>query len=810
VNTKTSDRLPVYSIALLSATAIAYEILLVRLFAIIQWHHYAYMVISLALLGYGASGTFLAFSLKPLIANFRISLLINMTLFGLSTLLCFLVAQEIAFVPDAVAYDIGQWVNLTGMYLLLSVPFFFAANAIGLTLAQAGERLSWVYAADLLGAGIGSLLIVLLLFAIFPHEALQLLAVVGLLSALLAAWETGLRTKAVGLLLLGAVLLASLPTHWLNLSASPYKDLSQALRITGNTVIEQDSSPLGLISVVDSQTIPLRHAPGLSLNAMTEPPQQRGLFIDGNGPSAMNQVTGNPGSLDFLGQVTSALPYHVIQPRQVLIPGSGAGTDVLQALQLSNASIDAVEINPQIIELLQGKYRGYTNELYNNPRVTVFNAEGRGYLHRHTGSYDLIQLPLMDSFNASSSGLLTLSEDYLYTVETFKLYLQHLSPGGILAINRWIKIPPRDTLKVVATAIAALQQLGIKDSHNRLALLRGWQTSILLVKNASFSKDELGTIRQFSQQRSFDLAYLPDMKPGEANRFNRLSKPYFYQASMQLLGPARQEFLERYKFNLQPATNDQPYFFHFFRWQSLPEILKLYGRGGVPLIDTGYLVMIATLVQAVIASILLVLLPLYFLKRQARQSRQETGMGRVFSYFGSLGLAFLFIEIAFIQKLTLFLHHPLYAVAVSLAAFLLFAGLGSYWSQRLSGKMGKHGIQWIIGIIIVLCLLYLAGLDMIFDRLIQLPDMARILVSLLIIAPLAFFLGMPFPIGMTRLAEEAPLWLPWAWGINGCASVISAVLATLIALHTGFSNVVLIAACLYFIALLSFPATSAS
>jgi len=228
VNTKSSTRLPIYSIALLSATALAYEILLVRLFALIQWHHYAYMVISLALLGYGASGTFLAFTLKPLLANFRFAMLANMTLFGLSTLICFLIAQSIPFNPDEIAFDARQWRNLVAMYLLLSLPFFFVANAIGLALANARDHLSRIYAADLIGAGVGSLLIIGLLFVLFPRSVLQWLSVLGIGAAIVAAWETRLHSRAGWLLLTVLLTVVLIVTgDWLRLSPSPYKDLRQ-------------------------------------------------------------------------------------------------------------------------------------------------------------------------------------------------------------------------------------------------------------------------------------------------------------------------------------------------------------------------------------------------------------------------------------------------------------------------------------------------------------------------------------------------------------------------------------------------------
>ena len=796
--------IPVYSIALLSASAIAYEILLVRLFSIIQWHHYAYMVISLALVGYGASGTFLALFRQTLMRRFELALIVNITLFALSTVVCFLIAQLVPFNPDEMGFDYLQWLNLITMYLVLAVPFFFAANAIGLSLAYSRSRLSRVYAADLIGAGLGSLLIIALLFMLLPLSSLQVLAVLGLLSAWVAAWETRFHHRYVAFVTLVLISIIAISGSWMDLKPSSYKDLQQTLRIPGTSVVAQHSSPLGFISVVESDKVPFRHAPGLSLNFPANIPHQLGVFIDGNGPLAINQAA-NAEDLEYMQHMTTALPYAIRDYERVLIPASGTGLDVRQAMLLSNADITAIEINPQIITLVRKDYGEFSGNVYNNDRVKVINQELRGFLQHTSEQYDLLQLPLMGGFVVTSTGLQALSESYLYNKESISLYLQHLTPGGLLAINRWVRVPPRDMLKLLATVITVLEEQGHKNIDRRIALVRSWQTSALLIKNGIFTAEERDAIRNFSQQHSFDLAYLSDMRADEANQNNRLAQPYYYQAAVKLLGPERQQFLDGYKFNLQPSTNDQPYFHHFFRWQSLAEIIQLHGKGGVPLIDSGYLVILATLLQAVLVSAVLIILPLVYLRSRVTNSHQGNETIRIFIYFGALGLGFLLIEIAFIQKLTLFLHHPVYAVAVSLAAFLLFAGIGSQWSQRISMKIGKRPVVISAGMVIALSLLYLLSLDGLFALLIGLPEVMRILVAVTLIAPLAFFLGMPFPLGLTYLSEHAPEWVPWAWGINGCASVISAILATLIAIHFGFNTVILVAAGLYLVVILSYP-----
>ena len=303
-----------------------------------------------------------------------------------------------------------------------------------------------------------------------------------------------------------------------------------------------------------------------------------------------------------------------------------------------------------------------------------------------TQRYDLIQVALLDSFSASSAGLHALSENYLYTVEALQDDLRHLQPGGLLAITRWVTLPPRDALKLFAAAVVALERSGVADPASRLALVRSWKTSTLLVKNGAFSGEDIAAIKAFCAARSFDVAFYPGMKPEEANRYNVVEAPDLFDGATALLGPGRDEFLQSYKFDIAPATDDKPHFFHFFKWRALPELLSLKGQGGLPLLEWGYPVLVATLVQAVLASLLLIAaargLGHRVGARQQRRPPRAASRRRVLVYFLAIGFAFMFIEIAFIQKFVLFLSHPLYAVAVVLFAFLLFAGIGSAASRR--------------------------------------------------------------------------------------------------------------------------------
>lgn len=777
-----------------------------RLFSIIQWHHFAYMIISLALLGFGASGTFVSILQKSLFRHFSGAFLLNVGLFAVSSVGCFLLAQSVPFNPDEILWDSQQSIRLLGIYLLLALPFFFAANAIAMALSYFHDRVARIYAYDLFGAGLGSLSVVALLFIAMPLQALAVIGCIGLLATAVAAWElkiTG-RNWVFAALAVCSVGLIMLDTRS-ELQLSPYKELSQILRISGTEIVSEHSSPLGLLSVLHSHTIPLRHAPGLSLNASGEPPAQVGVFTDAGGMTAITRETGKSADYAYLDQITSAAPYHLFQPAHVLVLGAGGGSSILQARYHAVPKIDAVELNPQLIKLLREDYADYTGDLLGHENIRLYEGEARGFVAEASVQYDLIEVALLDSFAASSAGLYALNESYLYTVEALQDMLQKLQPGGYLAITRWIKLPPRDTLKLFATAVDALKNSGVENPGQQLLFFRSWQTGTLLIKNGAVTETETAALKKFTADRSFDIAWYPGIQSGEVNRYNRLAEPYFYQAAVAILSDDRADFFERYKFSLQPATDDRPYFFHFFKWSVLPEILSLREKGGLPLLEGGYLVLIATLVQALIASVILILLPLFVISKEKRSSNSVSN-SRVILYFLSIGLAFLFVEIAFIQKFILFLHHPLYAVALVLTAFLVFAGLGSGFSWRLVG--GGHYRRAItvsvIGIV-VLGLLYMLFIGSLFAQFQSLSIAAKIPLTLTMIAPLAFFMGMPFPLALAKLGDIAPNLIPWAWGVNGCASVVSAVLATILAIAVGFNAVIVLALSLYGLAWLSFP-----
>ena len=793
-----------WAVSLLSAAALAFEVLLMRLFSIAQWHHFAYMIISLALLGYGASGTVLCFLRSRLLRRFPLAFAAAAGHFGLTAPAGFAVAQWIPLNSLEIVWDRGQQAYLLGVTLILAVPFFCAATAIGLALSMPRARIEVIYRSDLVGAALGASGIVGALFVFTPATCLVLIGAAGLAAAALGTWHESVRRVVPAALLVAAVALPVVwPAGWSTPRPSPYKELSLALTVPDARVVAERSSPLGWLSVVESPTIPFRHAPGLSLNATGEPPSQFAVFTDGSAMTAITRFDGRTEPLAYLDHQSAALPYHLVEAPRVLVLGSGGGADVLLARLHQARTVDAVEINPQMAALVDRDFADFAGHLFEAPGVRLHTAEARSFVARTKGRFDLIQVALLDSFSAASAGLHALNESTLYTVEAFQTYISKLAPGGILAITRWLKVPPRDSLKLFATAVEALARQEVTEPGRHLALIRSWRTSTLLVKKGPLVAADVAAIRHFCRERSFDVAHLPGMTAAEANRYNVLERPYLHIGATALLGPAPRRFIDDYMFDVAPTTDERPYFFQFLKWRTLIELLR-EPVGGLHLVEWGYLILLAALVQAVPLGAFLVLLPMPVLRPEATTA---PGRGRVAVYFLTLGLAFLFVEIAFIQRFVLFLGHPLYAVALVLASFLAFAGLGSGCTGRLRRWLGDaagRAMGLAVAAIGVLALVYLVGLPAIFERLLGLPEAARVAAAVLLVAPLAFFMGIPFPLGLAHLAERAPSLIPWAWGINGCASVLSAILATLLAVHLGFSAVIVLAVALYGLAALAF------
>ena len=593
-----------------------------------------------------------------------------------------------------------------------------------------------------------------------------------------------------------------------SLRLSQYKGLSYALNLPQAHVVAERSSALGRVDVVASPAI--REAPGLSLVTPSEAvlPRQLGLYTDAETAGPIVSFDGDTSKLSYLDWNTAAAPYFVLQDSardlHVCVLGAGGGSGVLLALRHHAQQVDAVELNPDVPELLRGEFRDFAGGLYDRLEVRLHLAEARAFVQTARESWDVIELTLLDSFAGSTMGVGAVGENYLYTREAFEAYLRHLRQGGVLVATRWVRMPPRDELKLFATAVATLERMGLSPS-DRLVLIRSWATATILVKREPFTTPELSTLRGWAEERLFDTSYFPGIGADQHNRFNVLDRDYYFEAITSLLAPGgrREQFFSEYAFDLQPATDQKPYFFHFFRWRALPLVLGEFRRSSIPFSELGYLILIATLLQAAILAILLIISPLAFLPRRiAVTDSKPLSLGamrsRVLLCFFALGLGYLFVEMALIQRLVFFLANPIYAVALVLAGLLFVSGLGSAWAARqLRNEASVTRLACIAALVIAsTSIVYAFGLHRALISLLGWPLPARMVLALVVMMPLGA-MGMPFPLVVRYLGQTHDELLPWAWAVNGCASVIAGPLATLLALGAGLPAVLLASSACY-------------
>jgi spermidine synthase len=779
-----------FAVFLLSAATLVFEIALTRVFSVAQWYHFAFMTVSLALLGSAASGTFLAVFPQLRRRDMASLLSVLCLLFSASMVGGYLVSNHVPFDSYQLALDRRQIVYLAVYYLSLAVPFFFSGLAVAAVLSQAPEQAGRAYFANLLGSGLGCPAALILLGVGGGEATVVAAALMGGIAAVGLSWRRSWKrlSLAAGLVLALAACLVHLPPVF-EITMSPYKALSNSLRYPGASVAFRGWNAFSRVDVVESEG--MRSAPGLSYTYDRDLPPQKGVFTDGDNMSPL--TTAVPGTdLSFLDFLLVSLPYRLVSQPSVLVLEPGAGLDVLVAERGGAARILAVNSNPLVSGVVRDLYPEYAGDLYSGDMVTVVSENGRSYLNRTRQQFDLIQVSLADTYRPVDSGAYSLSENYLYTTEAFVEYLEHLEPDGMLVVQRWLQTPPSETVRTLGLAISALEAMGAEDPSRHIVALRSLYTGLLLVKRGEFTREELDIVRQFSQEKRFDLVYYAGISPDEVNRYSILEEPLDYEAYTALLDTEdRAAFYASYPFDVRPPSDDRPFFFHFFRWAQTPEILQNLGKTWQPFGGSGYLVLLALLALVLLASLALVLLPLVLLRR-----RGEIRYGRrLFFYFLFLGIGYLFVEIPLLQRFILFLSHPVYALATVLFGLLTFSGLGSLASPRLP-------LRKAMVILVVLLACYPLLLPPLFRLLLGLGLDLRMFAAVVLLAPLGFLMGVPFPAGIRLVGRVAPGLVPWAWAINGCASVLSSILAVMIAISHGFSSVLLAGGVAYALALL--------
>lgn len=765
------------TIFLCSLASLAYEVTLTRIFSISLWYHYAFMVISIAMLGFVASGAavsiFHSLKREQRIGPYAL-------LLGIAIPLSHILANQASFDPVRLVWDSTELLSIGFLYAVLAIPFFCCGLVVVTAFSLESSRAGVLYGADLTGAALGSLGILFLLHLLPPERALFLLS----LPPLLAAWLAGPRLRACALVcaVLSLALFARQPA-FASLRISPYKGLSNALRFPGAVHLKSYTSPSSRVDTFESPAA--RFAPGLSLRWLHALPRQTGLAVDGGDISAITAIDDRPG-LAFLEQLPGALPYALGTRRNVLVLDPRGGLQLLLARHYGRETT-VVEGNSLLVRVMTREWRAFSGDLYGeHPHCGL----GRSWLSGRGESFEIIDLSLVGTEVSGSFGI---AEDYRLTVEAFREYLGHLRPDGLISINLYLIPPPRVELRLITTIITAMEEMGIRQPDRHLALIRSWGTLCLLAKRSPLTPVDIAGIRGFCRERWFDTVYYPGIGADESNRYVRMRSDGYSRSVASLMSPEqRRSFVERYPFTIEPVRDDAPFFHYFLRPERIADIYRLMGGKWQFFLEEGGMVP-ALFCQVALLSAALLGLPLL---AGGERRRRAAGGRWLLPYFALLGCGFMFVETALIQKLILPLETPSLAMATLLASLLASSGGGSLLSQRHD----RLHSPWICALIAPLVVLQSLLLPWVSTQLAPWPLPFRVCALFLLAMPLGFLMGIPFPVGMRRLGEYAPPLIPWAWVINGCFSVMAPILAIMVAMMAGFSAVLMLGALAYCLA----------
>ncbi len=771
---------------MISAATLILEIALTRIFSFALWYHFAFMSVSAALLGFGVSGVAASLSRRLRDAPLERVCAATCALFALSTVLALACISAIPLDPAGLGREWLPSLALTLDFLVLTVPFFFSGLTIVTVISRLPAEASRIYCVDLVGGGIGCFLLLGLIRPLGGEGVVAFAGLVGIAAALIFSLPLPRRSRlALMLAALAMTVVTWQAAALLPVAPKRSRDLSRNKSLTN--MLDRSLFPsaratftgwnaYSRVDVVE-QTGTVAWLRNINFPTLPLPTTQ--IVIDGDAATSVVSDSGNPVELEYLKVIPSGLSYQVLHPGSALVIGAGGGVDALTALVNGTQEVDAVEINPLIVELMQGPYAARSGHLFTRSGVTLHLGEGRSFVRSAARSWDMIQLSLIDTWAALSSGAYSLSENYLYTVEAFQDYYRHLTARGVLAITRWHREPPRESLRLCTVAREALRREGIAAPERHFVVYSSKNVATIAMKREPFTSLEVSDFVREGERRG--LAILYDPFTTRDNLFNA-----FFSAR------DRKAFYVSLPFDVTPVTDDSPFFFLQHRWKDLsPRALFQPGNALVEI--PGKLLLLLVLAISLCFSVVLLLLPLLL---KARSGLGQTGSFRLLLYFFGVGVAFMMIEILLMQEFSLFLGHPVYAISLVLFSLLIFSGAGSLASSILIGDSARR-LGAALSILAVVVIASFALYPPLFAAFLGRPFPIRALVALSAILPVGFLMGIPFPSGIRQASLRDPRIIPWAWAVNGFASVASSSLCVLLAMELGFSSAAVLAGVCY-------------
>jgi spermidine synthase len=792
-----SNRLPLRrgtlaAVALVSSALLMTELALTRIFSVTMYYHFAFLAISIALFGLSASGVYVFVARRWLLTREPAGLLAWHTLaFALATVvsLAFLVRLRVGL-----NYSPENLRLMLAIYALAALPFFTGGAVISLAIARYAGSVNVVYAADLLGAAAGCLLLIPLLNTIGAPGAVLTAAAFATAAAVLLQQPGRRRTRVA----LAAVVLAGVPVALQLSSAAPF-DVRDTKGHEGDRVLFSRWNSFSRVAVYDRA-----HGDwSLSPRYAGPIPESRFMDIDSAASTPILHFAGNLEEVESLEYELTALAYRLkaatADPEssgfRALVIGPGGGRDLLSALLFGASHVDGVEINPIIAnDVMRGAFHDFSGGIYSHPKVAIAVDDGRSFIRRSDVRYDVVQASLVDTWAATAAGAYTLSENSLYTVEAFTDYLDHLTDEGLITVTRWVF----DGLRLVSLAQEACARRGC-EAADRIAIVQHERVATFLFKKQPFTAAEVAALRTMAAELGFTVLYAPDDRDTERGRALRAADPRErrWRTSLDdyarlILTSDRHAFYDSYVQDVRPTTDDRPFFFHTTRLEN--QFSVAFGRS--MLFGNGLSALLTLMGISGGLVLLFVIGPLALTGRGLLGS----GWPRWLAYFGCLGAGFMLVEVALLQQFVLLLGHPVYSLTVTLFSLLLGTGAGSYLSRRIPPDLVRPRLLQALAGVIALGLAAVLVLPWLIDLSIPAPRWARILLAVILLTPAGALMGIPLPAGVRLLASRQPALVPWAWGMNGALSVVGATLAIFIAMNWGFSVTLLAGAGIYMLA----------
>ena len=777
---------------LVTLSTLTYQLLLTRTFSVTMYYHFAFVAISVTMFGM-AVGAIAVFLRPAVFVAERVNdhLAIGSAICAAGIVLSYLTHLAIPFLIEPSLVSVYAIV-LT--YAALSVPFIFSGIVVSLALTRFPAQVSGLYAVDLAGAALGCLLVGPLLRLADAPTAVLATSAVTAWAALLFASEMPQRAHAAApgrrILVRGCTLLA------LALTAAAISDGRAArqnaawLRLIwvkgqyeARPIVEKWNSFSRIRVIGDPGRAAKPSGWGLST---TLPADRRAhelhLDIDSYAGTELTAFHGDPEEVAHLKYDVTNVAHYLRPDSRVIVVGTGGGRDVLSALAFNQKAVTGIEINDGILDLVNGRFGDFTGHLDRDPRVRFVNDEARSFIARLQDRADIIQISLIDTWAATASGAFVLTENSLYTVDAWRIFLDHLAPRGILTVSRWYYADrPGEVYRLATLASTTLTRMGVSRPGDHYAIVRARPAGsgnapdgvgTMLVSRDPLSSRDLDVLESVASRMNFEIVQSPRHSADET--FAAIAS-----------GDRLQDAIARNPLNISAPTDDTPFFFHMLRLRDVFNTARWHDQGIVRFNMTAVGVLGVLLVTVTVLTASCILLPLILSARRADFDAATPHL----LFFAAIGFGFMLVEISQVQRLTIFLGHPVYSLSVVLFSLLLSSGAGSLSTARLTSVADSRRSGLTRLLLLVIVLVAFGGITPAAIRHYEAASTPiRIAISVAILLPIGFFMGMAFPIGMGRALREAPSMAPWLWGVNGAASVCASVLVVVIAIGAGIST----------------------